>query len=183
MSGLYCWFYGPSIISAASNVVFWTFFCTKTCCVVCHAYCFCYGGTNTARKNVWKPHFIRLLRWFNFSQSGSRKTIEKLLKELQWNQQFIWSQWYLDIPSILGLMSIFTLYKPCAFPARICSTGVISLYSVWSASRYLWGCAFLVSHVPLRSEDVHSSEASPTVGIRLAENLHPYRERGCASLT
>ena len=34
-----------------------------------------------------KPHSIRLLRWFNFSQSGSRKTIEKALKELPWNQQ------------------------------------------------------------------------------------------------
>ena len=28
-------------------------------------------------KNVWKPHSIRLLRWFNFSQSGSRKNNRK----------------------------------------------------------------------------------------------------------
>ena len=34
-----------------------------------------------------KPHSIRLLRRFNFSQSGSRKTLEKPLKELLWNQQ------------------------------------------------------------------------------------------------
>ena len=39
------------------NVVFWTFFLAKTCCVVCHAYCLCYGGTNMARKNVWKTTF------------------------------------------------------------------------------------------------------------------------------
>ena len=52
------WFHGPRIISAASNVVFWKFFLAKTCCVVCHAYyCFCYGGTNMARKNVWKTTF------------------------------------------------------------------------------------------------------------------------------
>ena len=74
---LICWFHGPRIISAASNVVFWTFFRAKTCCVVCHAYCFCYGRTKMARKNVWKPHSIRLLRWFNFSQSGSRKNNRK----------------------------------------------------------------------------------------------------------
>ena len=84
---LTCWFHGPRIISAASNVAFWTFFRAKTCCVVCHAYCFCYGGTNMARKNVWKPHSNRLLRWFNCSQSETRKTIEKPLKELPWNQQ------------------------------------------------------------------------------------------------
>ena len=24
---------------------------------VCHSYCFCYGGTNMARKNVWKTTF------------------------------------------------------------------------------------------------------------------------------
>ena len=29
--------------------IFWR---PKTCCVVCHAYCFCYGGTNMARKNA-----------------------------------------------------------------------------------------------------------------------------------
>ena len=52
-----CWFHGLNIISAASNVVFWTFFRAKTCCVVCHAYCFCYGGTNMAGRNVWKTTF------------------------------------------------------------------------------------------------------------------------------
>ena len=31
---------------------FLNIFCAKTCCVVCHAYCFCYGRTNMARKNV-----------------------------------------------------------------------------------------------------------------------------------
>ena len=31
---------------------FLTIFCAKTCCVVCHAYSFCYGGTNMTRKNV-----------------------------------------------------------------------------------------------------------------------------------
>ena len=31
---------------------FLNFFRAKTCCVVCHAYCFCYGETNMARKNV-----------------------------------------------------------------------------------------------------------------------------------
>ena len=72
-----CWFHGPSIISAASYVVFWTFLSAKTCCVVCHSNSFCYSGTNMARKNDWKPHSIRLLRWFNFSQSGSRKNNRK----------------------------------------------------------------------------------------------------------
>ena len=28
------------------------FYRAKICCVVCHAYCFCYGGTNMARKNA-----------------------------------------------------------------------------------------------------------------------------------
>ena len=63
---------------------FLNIFRAKTYCVVCHAYCFCYDGTNIARKsvrklhfNVWNLHFIRLLRWFNLSQSGSRKNNRK----------------------------------------------------------------------------------------------------------
>ena len=40
-----------------------------------------------ARKMSEKPHSIRFLRLFNFSQSGSRKTIKKPLKELPWSQQ------------------------------------------------------------------------------------------------
>ena len=36
---------------------FLNIFCAKTCCVVCHAYCFCYGGTNMAWKNVRKTTF------------------------------------------------------------------------------------------------------------------------------
>ena len=71
-----CWFHGPNIISAASNVVFWTFFRSETCCIVCHTYCFCYGGTNMARKMSEKPHSIRLLRWFKQEQENSRKAFE-----------------------------------------------------------------------------------------------------------
>ena len=44
------------------NLVFWTFFRAKICCVVCHSY---YSAT--------KPHSIRLLRRFDFSQSENRK--------------------------------------------------------------------------------------------------------------
>ena len=80
-----CWFSGPRIISAASNVVFWTFFHAKTCCVVCHAY-----NVSSTVEQIWrrkmteKPHSIRLLRWFNFSQSGSGKNNRKAFKELPW---------------------------------------------------------------------------------------------------
>ena len=56
---------------------FLNIFRAKTCCVVCHAYCVWYDGTN--KYGAKKPHSIRLLRWFNLSQSGSRKTIEKPL--------------------------------------------------------------------------------------------------------
>ena len=59
---------------------FLNIFRARTCCVVCHAYCFCYVRTKMARKNVWKSPFIRLLRWFNFSQSGSRKNNRKALE-------------------------------------------------------------------------------------------------------
>ena len=52
-----CRFHGPRIISAASNVVFWTFFHAKICRVVGNAHCFFYGRTNMARKNVWKTTF------------------------------------------------------------------------------------------------------------------------------
>ena len=74
--------------SNESNVVFWTFLRAKTCCVVCHAYCFCYGGTNGTKKCL-KNHIP-----FNFwgdstlANQGAGKTIEKPLKELPtWNQQ------------------------------------------------------------------------------------------------
>ena len=30
---LHCWFHGPRIISAASNLFFWTFFRARTCCI------------------------------------------------------------------------------------------------------------------------------------------------------
>ena len=69
-----CWFHGPRIISAASNLVFWTFFRAKTCCLVCHSYCVCYSATNMARK---KPRSIQLLRWFDISQSENRKNNSK----------------------------------------------------------------------------------------------------------
>ena len=66
---------------------FLNIFRAKTCCVVCHSYCFCYSATNMARKMSKKPRSIRLLRRFDFSQAENRKTIEKPLKELPWNQQ------------------------------------------------------------------------------------------------
>ena len=40
-----------------------------------------------ARKVSGKPHSIRLLRLFNFIQLGSRRKLEKPLKELSLNQQ------------------------------------------------------------------------------------------------
>ena len=69
----FCWFHGSRIISAASDLVFWTFLRAKTCCVVCHSYCFCYSATNMARKMSKKLCSIRLLRWSDFSQSENRK--------------------------------------------------------------------------------------------------------------
>ena len=76
----------PSIISTASNVVFWTFFRAKTCRVVCHAYCFSYGRTNMAREN-----HIRFDFWDDSTLANQEagKTIEKPLKELPWNQQCV----------------------------------------------------------------------------------------------
>ena len=56
---------------------FLNIFSRQTCCVVCHAYCFCYGGTDMAQKMSEKPHSIRLLRWFNFNQPGSRENNRK----------------------------------------------------------------------------------------------------------
>ena len=57
---------------------FLNIFRAKTCWVVCNAYCFCYVRTNMVQRNVWKkPHSIRLLRWFKFSQSGSKKNNRK----------------------------------------------------------------------------------------------------------
>ena len=40
-----------------------------------------------ARKMFTKPSWIQLLRWFDFSQSETGKTIEEPLKELPWIQQ------------------------------------------------------------------------------------------------
>ena len=80
-----CCFHGPSIISAASNVVFWTFFRAKTCCVVCHACCFCYKyGAKKCLKNHIPFEF-----WDDSTSAnqGAGKAIEKPLKELPWNQQ------------------------------------------------------------------------------------------------
>ena len=81
-----CWFHGPRISWAASNLVFWTFFCAKTCCVVCHAYCFCYG-TNMVRKNVRKHIPFDFWDDSTLANQGAGKTIENHLKELPWNQQ------------------------------------------------------------------------------------------------
>ena len=59
-------------------MVFWTFFRAKTCWVVCNTYCFCYVEQIWRKKMSEKPHSIRLLRWFNFSQSRSRKNNRKI---------------------------------------------------------------------------------------------------------
>ena len=57
-----CWFHGPRIISAASNVVFWTFFAPKL------AGLFVTPIVSATVEQIWreemseKPHSIRLLR-------------------------------------------------------------------------------------------------------------------------
>ena len=67
---------------------FLNIFSRQTCCVVCQGYCFYYGGTNMARKNVWKTTFHSTF-WGDstLANQGAGKTIEKPLKELPWNQQ------------------------------------------------------------------------------------------------
>ena len=45
----------PRIKNHLSSLVFWTFLCVKTCCAVCHSYCFCHSATNMARKMSKKP--------------------------------------------------------------------------------------------------------------------------------
>ena len=78
---------GPSIIPAASNVVFWTSFLAKSCCVVCHAYC------SAMVEQIWREKCLKNHIPFDFwddlslTNQGAGKTIEKPLKELPWNQQ------------------------------------------------------------------------------------------------
>ena len=83
-----CWFHGPVIISAVANVVFWTFFGAKTCCVACHSYCFCYGGTSMAPKKCLKNH-IPFDFWVDSTLANQEagKTTRKPFKELPWNQE------------------------------------------------------------------------------------------------
>ena len=59
---------------------FLNIFCAKTCCVVLSPYCFCYSATNKAQKMSTKPRSIRLLRWFDFSQSENGKNNRKTFK-------------------------------------------------------------------------------------------------------
>ena len=66
---------------------FLNIFSHQNFCVVCHSYCFYYSATIMAQKMSKKPRSIRLLRWFDFSQPENRKTIEKPLKGLPWNQE------------------------------------------------------------------------------------------------
>ena len=53
-----------------------------------------------------KPHSILHLRRFNFSQSGSRKTVEKPLKELPWNQQISNFTFYI-VKVFIGFDTLF----------------------------------------------------------------------------
>ena len=85
MISLFCWFHGSRIISAASNLVFWTFFRAKACCVVCHSYCFCYSASSMARKKMSKNH-IR----FDFSQSENRQTMEKPWRSFRGTNNICW---------------------------------------------------------------------------------------------
>ena len=85
-----CWFHGSTIISAALNLVFWTFFLAKTCCIVCQSSCFFTVQQIWREKMSRKPHSIRLLRWSTIANQKTGKTIEKPLKELPWNQQLRW---------------------------------------------------------------------------------------------
>ena len=72
-----CWFHGPRIISEASNVVFWTFFRAKTCFQFVEPIVSATVEQKWREKMSEKPHSIRLLRWFNFSQSESRENNKK----------------------------------------------------------------------------------------------------------
>ena len=76
-----CWFHGSRIISAVSNLVFWTFFRVKTCGIVCHSYCFCYSATNMALKNVQKNTYDSTFEMIRLQpirkQENNRKTFER----------------------------------------------------------------------------------------------------------
>ena len=111
------WFRGPSIISVASNLVFWTFFRAKTCCVVCHAYCFCYGGTNMARK--MSENHIPFDFWDDstLANQGAGKTIEKPLKELPWNQWWIFHCDTFLLPSMFATLIWSPKLGSCFFLA------------------------------------------------------------------
>ena len=48
-----------------------------------------------------------------------------------------------------GVRCKHTLYKLCAFPVRMCIPGEAHPHSQW-------GCAILVSHIPILGDDMHS---------------------------
>ena len=71
----------------------------KTCCVVCHAYCFCYDGTNMAQKNVWKTTFHSTFQMIQLqpisSRKNNRKTFEGVFMEATSKFLTVWySQFY-----------------------------------------------------------------------------------------
>ena len=75
-----------------------------------------------------KTTFHRLLRWFNFSQSGGAgKTIQKPLKELPWNQQIYpnFCTWLLVVILLETFFSLFPHYSQgvnnVAFLSLFCS--------------------------------------------------------------
>ena len=83
-----CWFHGPRIISAASNVVFWTFFSRQNLQRCLSRLLFLLRWNKYGAKKCLKNH-IPFDFWNDstLTNQGARKTIEKLLKELPWNQQ------------------------------------------------------------------------------------------------
>ena len=81
ISHLNCWLHGSRIISAASNLVFWTNFSRQNLLRSLSLVSFVlqhykYG----AKKMSKKPHSIPLLRCFDFSQSENRKNNRKIFE-------------------------------------------------------------------------------------------------------
>ena len=88
ISHLNCWLHGSRIISAASNLVFWTNFSRQNLLRSLSLVSFVLQHYKYGAKKCPKNH-IRFHFW-DVSTSANQKTgktIEKSLKELPWNQQ------------------------------------------------------------------------------------------------
>ena len=119
---------GSTERASSQQLQMWFFehFSHQNCCVVCHAYCSATVEQIWRKKLSGKPHSIRLLRWFNCSQSGGRKNNRKTGRKTFEGVSVgptKWQMTWTDFKIITYLICWKCTYRCCHFEVGLTNAG------------------------------------------------------------